>query len=183
MGYPVALFALVLGLVVGEMFPDLDQRTDLLLHRSVLTHGLLLPLALYLVTSRTQSRIVRWLVMGISLGVAVHLAFDLFPRAWQGYALVSLPVYGWLPPAVSWGWIAFSGGVCLYLAEKLVHNGLEAAVFTLGLIGVFAYAVPGEHALWRPIAAIVVSTVAVTFIALVTYRRPRAGLILVRVQT
>ena len=177
MVYAAALVALMLGLIAGERFPDIDQRTDLLLHRSVLTHGLLLPLALHALASRTQLRIVRWLVMGISLGVAVHLAFDLFPRAWQGYALISLPIYGWLPPAVSWGWIALSGCVCLYVAAKLVRNGLEAAVFTAGLVGVFAYAVPGEHALWRPMLATAAATTAVIFAALVTYRRPGPNLV------
>jgi hypothetical protein len=34
----VALF--IVGLNVGISFPDLDQRLPLLLHRSLLTHGL-----------------------------------------------------------------------------------------------------------------------------------------------
>ena len=172
MAYLPAFAALILGLVVGERFPDLDQRTDLLLHRSVLTHGMLLPLALFVVTSRTRFRMVRWLVMGISLGVAVHLAFDLFPRAWQAHALISLPAHGWLAPALSWAWMAASICVCLYLAERLVHDGVEAAVFTLGLIGVFAHAAPGEPAIWRPLAAMTISTAAATVVALLTHRRP-----------
>ena len=88
----VALVALVLGLAVGERFPDIDQRTELLLHRSILTHGLLAPLMLYVIVQRVDSLPVRWLAMGVCLGVAVHLAFDLFPKGWQAYALVSLPV-------------------------------------------------------------------------------------------
>ena len=67
--YPLALMALMalgLGLYVGEWFPDVDQKTSLLLHRSILTHGLLLPLTVYLVASRIQFRIVRWLAMGVT---------------------------------------------------------------------------------------------------------------------
>ena len=155
----VALVALVLGLAVGERFPDIDQRTELLLHRSILTHGLLAPLMLYVIVQRVDSLPVRWLAMGVCLGVAVHLAFDLFPKGWQGYALVSLPVYGWLPALVSIGWIAVSGTVCLYLGARLARGSLEAVVFLVGLVGVFAYAAPGEHALWRPLAPVVVATV------------------------
>ena len=155
----VALVALVLGLAVGERFPDIDQRTELLLHRSILTHGLLAPLMLYVIVQRVDSLPVRWLAMGVCLGVAVHLAFDLFPKGWQGYALVSLPVYGWLPALVSIGWIAVSGTVCLYLGARLARGWLEAVVFLVGLVGVFAYAAPGEHALWRPLASVVVATV------------------------
>ena len=60
--------------------------------------------------------------MGVNLGVAVHLAFDLFPRAWKGYALVSLPFYGWMPPLVCWVWIALVGFACFYMAAKLVRE-------------------------------------------------------------
>ena len=37
------LLALVAGVYVGFRFPDIDQRTDLLVHRSIITHGLLAP--------------------------------------------------------------------------------------------------------------------------------------------
>ena len=178
--YPLALMALMalgLGLYVGEWFPDVDQKTSLLLHRSILTHGLLLPLTVYLVASRIQFRIVRWLAMGVNLGVAVHLAFDLFPRAWKGYALVSLPFYGWMPPLVSWVWIALVGFACFYMAAKLVRDGGEGAVLVVMVCGlvVYVYALPGEHALWRPIATLVVDAAAATFAALLTYQRPKRG--------
>ncbi len=87
----VAAAALVLGLAVGENLPDIDQRTNRLLHRSALTHGPLASLLLYSLTLRASATPVRWLAMGVCIGTAVHMAFDLFPRSWQGYALVSLP--------------------------------------------------------------------------------------------
>ena len=37
------LLALVAGVYVGFRFPDINQRTDLLVHRSIITHGLLAP--------------------------------------------------------------------------------------------------------------------------------------------
>ena len=44
MKYLFGFAALVVGLVVGNWFPDIDQKTDLLVHRSIVTHGPLLPL-------------------------------------------------------------------------------------------------------------------------------------------
>ena len=156
---------------MGEGFPDIDQRTDLLLHRSILTHGLLAPLLLYAIVHRINAAPLRWLVIGVCLGVAVHLAFDLFPRGWQGYALVSLPVYGWLPAPVSIGWTVVSEAVCLYLGVRLAKGCLETGVFLAGLIGVFAYAAPGEHALWRPLASVVVATALTGFVAVLVKSR------------
>ena len=160
MAYVIALIALVLGLVIGERFPDLDQRTELLLHRSIITHGLLLPLFLYLLASNNRLMAFRWFVMGVAQGVAVHLVFDLFPRAWNGYALVSLPILGWLPALLSWAWIAFGCVVCLFLAGKLVRSCQETSLFLLGVVAIFAYAALGEDALWRPMAALVVAMLA-----------------------
>lgn len=92
--------------------------------------------------------------MGVFLGVAVHLAFDLFPRAWTGFALVRIPIYGWIPAPLSWSWIALSVLACLYLAARLVMGFREGSLWAFGLIGVFVYAAQGEDALWRPMAAI-----------------------------
>jgi len=80
-GYsPLALLA---GVYVGFRFPDFDQRTDLLIHRSIITHGLLAPLLLYTVLgSRWSPAPARLFVAGVALAVAVHLSYDLFPRAW-----------------------------------------------------------------------------------------------------
>ena len=44
MKYLFGFVALVVGLVVGNWFPDIDQKTDLLVHRSIVTHGPLLPI-------------------------------------------------------------------------------------------------------------------------------------------
>ena len=35
----LSLVAVVAGAWIGLKFPDVDQRTDLLLHRSIITHG------------------------------------------------------------------------------------------------------------------------------------------------
>ena len=86
--------AFTVGAWVGLKLPDVDQRTDLLLHRSIITHGPLVPLVLFLLLRNMRRTWVRVLPMSVCLGFVVHLAFDLFPKAWYGYALISVPVYG-----------------------------------------------------------------------------------------
>ena len=63
--------------------------------------------------------------MSVSLGLAVHFSFDLFPQAWSGYALIALPGLGWTPAPFSWIWIALNIVICTYLAARLVRNGFE----------------------------------------------------------
>ena len=114
----LALFGL--GFYLGSETPDLDQRTDLLLHRSILTHGLLAPLLVSKLFGGCSVRSLQWLAAGFSSGVAIHLAADLFPKAWTGFALISLPFYGWLPPPVSIAWLVVSVVVCVGMAIRPV---------------------------------------------------------------
>ena len=80
--FSIALLSLLIGLALGERFPDVDQHTGLLVHRSVFTHGPLLPLLLFLLTSGIKRPVpIRLFALGFSVAVAVHLCFDLFPKA------------------------------------------------------------------------------------------------------
>lgn len=171
MMHVLGLMLLVVGLAVGLRLPDIDQSTDLLLHRSIITHGPLIPFLLFVVAVDSRLNPFRWFAVGLSLGFAVHLAFDLFPQGWVGYALVSLPSYGWTPAPVSWAWIAISVVLCAYLAAKLVRGCLETTLFVLGLAGGFAYAAFYEGELWLPAAAVVVAGL----LALALTRRDRAS--------
>ena len=114
----LALFGL--GCYLGNEMPDLDQHTDLLLHRSILTHGLLAPLLVSRLFGGCSVRSLQCLAAGFALGVAIHLAADLFPRAWTGFALISLPFYGWLPAPASIAWLVCSVVVCLGMALRPV---------------------------------------------------------------
>ena len=143
-----------LGAWLGLKLPDVDQRTDLLLHRSLVTHGPLIPLVVYLVLRNARCPSVRMLPMFLCLGFVVHLAFDLFPRAWSGYPLISIPAYGWLPAVVSIVWIAGSALLCAYWATRLVSGLLESAVLLIGALGIFAYAAPGEASVIGPLTAV-----------------------------
>ena len=159
MKYLLGLVALVVGLAVGDWFPDIDQQTGLLLHRSIFTHGPLVPLILFAAASSTKSIQLRWFALGVTLGVSIHLSFDLFPSSWLGFALISVPTYGWTASWFSWSWIAVSTVACTYLALRLVRGVLDGSLFLLSLIFAFGYIAAGEDALWRPVVALTVATV------------------------
>jgi hypothetical protein len=160
------LLALLAGVILGDWFPDFDQDTTVLVHRSIVTHGFFAPLVLYVVLgSRKSPAPARLFVAGAALAVAVHLSFDLFPKGWSGFALIHLPAYGWTLPLVSWGWIAISIVVCSYIALKSAHGWIESTLVAVGVLAVFACSLPDEDALWRPfVAALAGFAVAVVFV-------------------
>ena len=158
MKYLFGLVALLAGLAVGDWFPDIDQKTGLLLHRSILTHGALVPLIVFAAAYGTRVIQLRWFALGVTVGLAVHLSFDLFPIGWSGFALISVPGYGWTAPWFSWTWIAFSTVASTYLAARLVRSGLDGSLFILSLILAFGYVAMDEDAFWWPVVALTVAT-------------------------
>jgi hypothetical protein len=103
-----ALFAL--GGLIGLSLPDADlafywlRHFGIFAHRSLLTHSALVPFLLYLAAhartrepgpSADRALPLRLFVLGLCLTCALHLCFDLFPRGWNGYARVHVPLYGW----------------------------------------------------------------------------------------
>jgi len=149
--------SLVAAAWMGLKFPDVDQSTDFLLHRSIITHGPLIPLSLYLVAQNARHLAVRLFLMYLCLGFVVHMAFDLFPAGWSGYALVSIPLYGWLPGWVSILWLAGSVFLCAYLAARLARGILQAALLAIGTAGIFMMAAPGERAVVGPLLVVAAS--------------------------
>ena len=159
---PLSLAVLAAAVYIGLKFPDVDQRVGFLLHRSIITHGPLLPL-LVLAFSLGDNPVQRRLGAGIGIGFAVHMAFDLFPRGWQGYALISLPAYGWTPPLFSWIWLSATMLICCGVAIKLCRNAIDVAILLVATVAAFAFVAPGENALWRPLA-LTVAAFLVTFL-------------------
>ncbi len=154
----LTVISLVAGLALGEWFPDIDQRFHFLTHRSILTHGLIVPLLLYSMGSGLKASPLRLFVSGFSLGLAIHLGFDLFPRSWQGYALIHVPLLGWTHPIFSWLWIAVSIICCLYLSMRLARNGIEGTALLLGTLGWLSYTSTNETAFWGPLFALLIGS-------------------------
>ena len=152
----VAPVFVLMGLHVGIGLPDIDQRTDLLLHRSIITHGPFIPLILLVLALRIGLGLYAF-AMGVSIGFAVHHAFDLFPKGWTGAALIGVPFYGWTPWQFSWIWIAFTMLACAYLAARLAQGGLDRIWYLLGFIYIFILTVPKEGAWFGPVVALVIT--------------------------
>ena len=86
---PVALIALFIGAAIGLYFPDIDRVFPFLLHRSGITHSVLIPFAVLWLTREQRPEWLRAVLIGVCLTLAVHLSFDLFPVLWMGYGLIS----------------------------------------------------------------------------------------------
>ena len=140
--HALGLMLFVVGLALGHEFPDFDQSTTLLLHRSIITHGPWVPVMLAIAAMQNRSIPLRWLAMGVSLGLAVHLAFDLFPRGWSGYALISAPFHGWTTPAFSQAWIALSALASAFVAARLARGRLEEVWWRWGRSGCSSMRLP-----------------------------------------
>ncbi len=154
----LTVISLVAGLALGEWFPDIDQRFHFLTHRSILTHGLIVPLLLYSMVSGLKATSLRLFVSGFSLGLAIHLGFDLFPRSWQGFALIHMPLLGRTHPIFSWLWIAGSMICCLYLPMRLARTAIQGAPLLLGALGLFIYTSTNETALWGPLFSLLIGS-------------------------
>ena len=142
---PLSLVALGIAAYIGLKLPDVDQHVGFLLHRSIITHGPLFPLAAFII-AQVDNPLPRRFGMGIGMGYAVHMAFDLFPQSWQGYALISIPGYGWIPWILSWIWIALTIVLSMALAIKLVRHLGDALILLLAVAAVFFFASGNEKA-------------------------------------
>ena len=151
--------AFVIGLYAGDWLPDVDQDLGFITHRSVFTHGLILPSVLFGIASSARTLLLRLFVIGFCLGAAVHLSYDLFPKAWQGFALIHLPMLGWTLPAISWGWIALSMVCCAYFTMRLVSGLIQGMSILVGELAMFSYTGLNEATLVGPAVSLSIATV------------------------
>jgi hypothetical protein len=157
MGYLLAIVALIVGALIGLQLPDADQVFTLfLVHRSLLTHSFLLPLGLALI-ARGRPHWLRLGAAGLAFAVAVHLAFDLFPRQWYGYALIHAPLVGRLSTSLSVLWIAGSIIACCVLGLRLVRDRRDLALCLIAVGWGFVVAAQHEAVWLMPLVSLVVA--------------------------
>ena len=94
----------------------------------------------------------------MAVGLAVHLSFDLFPKGRSGFALISVPGYGWMAPWISGAWIAIITVFYAYLAIRLVKNWFDGCFLIMSLVCAFGYISIGEDGFWRPVVVLTVAT-------------------------
>lgn len=120
--------AIVVGLTVGLWLADVDQTFPFLLHRSIVTHGIVPVGLLYFLLRRNAGRWVGCGIAALALGMAVHLSFDLFPGLWLGFALITIPLLGRTGATFSILWLAINVLGCVYFALRLLERRTEAVV-------------------------------------------------------
>ncbi len=165
----IGVVLLAFGIWSGLRVPDLDLQLGFLVHRSMLTHGAILPLLAFAPTPRHGSFASRGFAIGFGLANAVHLCFDLFPRGWNGFALIHAPFYGRTSALFSQVWIALSIVICLYIALALIYNAFEAVATAAGLIAAFWMCAAQDGSLWPEVMALASGLAAASFAA---YRAP-----------
>jgi hypothetical protein len=150
----VALFA---GAAVGLYLPDIDRTFPFLLHRSIITHSVLIPLLCFLAVQSAKARWQAAATMGLCLAVAVHLCFDLFPVVWIGFALISVPFVGQLSGAFSMLVLASSSVACLYLALRLLTTRRALAIVVAVSLACFLIAARAERVFWPALLVLLLS--------------------------
>jgi hypothetical protein len=178
------LIALVLLLLCAEIslaFPDLDQKfngeipSKVLSHRSILTHSFLLAWLAYWVSFRHKQLLPRLLGFVVGTAIAVHLAFDLFPRRWAGQSLIHIPLLGRTSPEFSKLWIGLSLIISLYVVFLNIRNSADVVIVLACLVLLFGfYTITNDQGATSPALALSAAT-AVTLLlpsnARVAWRR------------
>lgn len=158
MNYIIGLLLLSIGIAIGLNLPDLDYRVSFLAHRSIVTHSFFFPLLLFWLIPKKEKSTIYWLSIGFSLSFVTHLCFDLFPKAWTGFALISIPLYGRSSPLFSWLWIAGSIVFCLYLTLLLVKNLGDVLIIIGSGVVSFGFGAMTENTFWPALLALTVAT-------------------------
>jgi len=157
------LVILYISLLAGLEFPDFDLHLLFFLgHRSILTHGIIIPFFLYtfLINERyfkisnkiferffsnknVSKEILDYAYIGFLIGIAIHLCADLFPKAWIGFALIVFPP--WIPMGAPFSivWMLLNMFLALKIAFKKIkqknlqtklNNRIFLSVLVIGVI-------------------------------------------------
>ena len=173
--YILGVLLLILGVIMGLRLPDIDltylRCRPWIIHRSILTHGILVPGFLFwLFQSRSQKlpdgfrETLRLCLIGILIGSVVHLGFDLFPKRWIGWALIYIPLYRWASPLFSQWWIAVSLFVCPYLGCCLLRSVSELRLALCTLCLSYAYCAEQEPRILLPALFALIAASCIAFL-------------------
>ena len=156
------LVILYVSLLAGLEFPDFDLHLLFFLgHRSILTHGIIVPFFLYkFLTMESCSKfsnkifgrffsnkniskeVLDYVYIGFLIGIAIHLCADLFPKAWIGYAQIVFPPWIRMGAAFSIGWMLLNMFFALKIAfqkikQKDIKTKTKNRIF-LSILSIFS---------------------------------------------
>lgn len=154
----------LLALLLGLNLPDLDQQLPFLTHRSIITHGLLIPLGLAWAVNKEKVVSTRLLSMGFNIAIVIHLVFDLFPRAWTGFALIHILFWGRSSALFSWLWISISSIVCLYMTFILLRILADTLLISGSLLFGLIFYASRETIFLAPLVALLIAICLTLFL-------------------
>ena len=120
----VYLIVLFVSLLAGLEFPDTDLILIFILdHRSIITHGIIVPYFLYkYLAKKVKSEFLDYAYIGFLIGIAIHLCADLFPKAYIGYAMIKLPFFISIGAPLSIAWMLGNMFFALLIAFKKLKD-------------------------------------------------------------
>lgn len=150
LNYHIFTLVLFFSCILFFDYPDTESSVGWLGQRSIITHSILLPYLVLHFKLMEDSIIASIVVVGLFLGMGIHLSADLHPMEWNGSTLIKFPgdiSIGGLSPA----WILINAVASLYLASKLMMQITYSKKFlytylTIGLIIGSLYELDNRHA-------------------------------------
>lgn len=149
--YTIDYILIFSSFLLGGKMPDWDMKLKLK-HRSILTHSPIISLFLIFIYNVKEGYIFRNFLIGYSMGVAVHLLFDIFPNNWRGGALIKIPFFKLnFNKKNSKIFLAFSTIINVYISIFYIINIKEFVfIFVLSLF-YFCYNRKKEKIFFRPV--------------------------------
>ena len=116
--------------IIGLIFPDFDSYNiqtsffqNFIGHRSILTHSILVPYLFYFYAKKKHklNNNVITIIIGLFLGLALHLTADIYPKNGNENELIKLP------GNISFGkfsflWISLNTLVSFYISKVLLNK-------------------------------------------------------------
>lgn len=103
--------------------PDWDLKINILGHRSIVTHSILIPYLLTVTLKRYSSRQFPLIISAMYFAFFIHLSADMFPKSWNGFALITIPLFGRIG-LLSPLWILVNLLAASYLSIKIIKSNL-----------------------------------------------------------
>ena len=128
---------------IGLKYPDVDLKIKGLGHRSIVTHSFFLTtILMYLHKTNllwlvygAKFDITRFMITGLALGIAIHILYDLRPKAYKGTALIKFPYMNkGLSVNQSIAFMFLTVGVCLFTVIFYVKTLYEMLILLFLLI-------------------------------------------------
>jgi hypothetical protein len=161
--------------VFGLVLPDFDSYNiqisffqDYIGHRSILTHSILIPYIFYFYAKKNNkiSNNSITAIIGLTLGFALHLVADIYPKGGIENELIKLPGNISIGK-LSFFWIILNAMFCFYFSKILLNKYFvkkyyQVLYIIIGLFLTFVYA------LFEPYNQVAI-TLTATFMLIINY--------------